>query len=111
MNKVYMILTIVIVFGIVYCFFLAIEWFYKKFGPESRRYIEIFSVTSENQKIYSPSGICTSIEHEFFVTVYGITRNGKRKVLAKTLMYRSAEIAQKEGNLLEKVLKKRHHIL
>ena len=105
-----MVLAVLIVFGIVYCFFLAIEWYIKKFGPESRRYIEIFSVTSENQKINSPAGICTSVEREYFVTVYGLTINGKRKALAKTLMYRTAEIAQKEGDLLEKVLKKRYHI-
>lgn len=103
-------LRVIIIFGIVYGCFSAIEWCYKKFGSESRRYVEIFSVTSENQKIDSPTGICTSIEYEYFVTVYGLTRNGKRKVLAKTLMYRTAEIAEREGNLLEKVLRKRYHI-
>lgn len=106
-----MILRIIILFVIVHCFFSLIEWYYKKFGPESRKYVEIFSVTSES----SPNNFLTqaassSIDYGFYVTIYGITKNGKRKVLATTLMYKTAEIAEKEGVILEKVLKKRYHI-
>lgn len=90
---------------------MAIEWYIKNFGSESRRYIEIFSVTSES----SPNNFLTqaassSIDYGFYVTIYGINKNGKRKVLATTLMYKSAEIAEKEGAILEKVLRKRYHI-
>lgn len=110
MNELYTIFTAIIIFEIAYCFFLVIKWCYKKFSPKSRKYIEIFSVTSESSlNNFVMQSVSSSIEYGFYVTIYGVTKDGKRKVLATTLMYKSAEIAEKEGAILEKVLRKKYH--
>lgn len=78
---------------------------------QRKNYVKIFSVTSENKKCDSPAGICISIEREYYVTVYGITEKGKRKELAKTLLYHEQETAEKEGEMLKQVLMKRYNLI